>query len=74
MKITTKKALRPRGRSDEKRQSTKDAIREVYANGPQLEVQIIPQKGSRHKHGAASSPCLCLLPGKYQRACSGKLC
>ena len=44
MKITTKKPLRPRGRSDEKRQSTKDAIREVYANGPQLEVQIIPAK------------------------------
>jgi len=41
MKITTKKPLRPRGRSDEKRQSTKDAIREVYANGPQCEVQII---------------------------------
>jgi len=44
MKITTKKPLRPRGRSDEKRQSTKDAIREVYANGPQLEVQIISAK------------------------------
>ena len=44
MKITTKKPLRPRGRSDERRQSTKDAIREVYANGPQLEVQIIPKK------------------------------
>lgn len=44
MKITTKKPLRPRGRNDEKRQSTKDAIREVYANGPQLEVQIIPAK------------------------------
>lgn len=44
MKITTKKPLRPRGRSDEKRQATKDAIREVYANGPQLEAQIIPAK------------------------------
>lgn len=44
MKITTKKPLRPRSRSDEKRQSTKDAIREVYANGPQREVQIIPAK------------------------------
>lgn len=44
MKITKKKPLRPRGRSDEKRQSTKDAIREVYANGPQKEVQIIPAK------------------------------
>ena len=44
MKITTKKPLRPRRRSDEKRQSTKDAIREVYANGPQREVQIIPAK------------------------------
>ena len=44
MKITKKKPLRPRGRSDEKRQSTKDAIREAYANGPQKEVQIIPAK------------------------------
>lgn len=44
MKITKKQPLRPRGRSDEKRQSTKDAIREVYANGPQKEVQIIPAK------------------------------
>lgn len=44
MKITTKKPLRPRGRSDEKRQSTKDVIREVYANGPQREVKIIPAK------------------------------
>ena len=44
MKITKKQPLRQRGRSDEKRQSTKDAIREVYANGPQNEVQIIPAK------------------------------
>ena len=44
MKITKKKPLRPRGRSDEKRRSTKEAIREVYANGPQKEVQIIPAK------------------------------
>lgn len=44
MKITKKKPLRPRGRSDEKRQSTKDAIRDVYANGPMHEVQIIPAK------------------------------
>ena len=44
MKITKKQPLRPRGRSDEKRQSTTDAIREAYANGPQKEVQIIPAK------------------------------
>ena len=44
MKITKKKPHRPRGRSDEKRQSTKDAIRDAYANGPQREVQIIPAK------------------------------
>lgn len=44
MKITKKQPLRPRGRSDEKRQSTKDAIREAYAYGPQKEVQIIPAK------------------------------
>ena len=51
MKITKKQPLRPRGRSDEKRQSTKDAIREAYANGPQKEVQIIPAKGSGHRCG-----------------------
>ncbi len=44
MKITMKKPLRPRGRSDEKRQSTKDEIREVYERGPTKEVQIIPAK------------------------------
>ena len=44
MKITKKTPLRQRGRSDEKRQSTKDAIRNVYANGPSVEVQIIPAK------------------------------
>lgn len=44
MKITKKKPLRPRGRSDEKRQSTKDAIRSAYADGPTREVQIIPAK------------------------------
>ena len=32
MKITKKKPLRPRGRTDEKRQSAKDAIRDAYAN------------------------------------------
>lgn len=44
MKITKKKPLRPRGRTDEKRQSAKDAIRDAYANGPQREVRIIPAK------------------------------
>lgn len=44
MKITKKTPLRPRGRSDERRQSTKDAIRDAYTNGPQKEVQIIPAK------------------------------
>lgn len=44
MKITKKKPLRPRGRSDEQRQSTKDAIREAYANGSSKEVQIIPAR------------------------------
>lgn len=42
MKITKKQPLRPRGRREEKRQSTKDAIRSAYTNGPQKEVQIIP--------------------------------
>lgn len=44
MKITKKQPLRPRGRSEEKRQSTKNVIRDAYANGPQKEVQIIPAK------------------------------
>ncbi len=44
MKITKKTPLRQRGRSDEKRQSTKDAIRDAYTKGPQREVQIIPAK------------------------------
>lgn len=44
MKITKKTPLRPRGRNDEQRQSTKDAIRNAYINGPQKEVQIIPAK------------------------------
>ncbi len=44
MKITKKTPLRPRGRSEEKRQSAKDAIRDAYTNGPQREVQIIPAK------------------------------
>ena len=44
MKITKKQPLRPRGRSEEKRQSTMNAIRDAYINGPQKEVQIIPAK------------------------------
>ena len=44
MKVIKKTPLRARGRSDEKRQSTKDAIRDAYTNGPQKEVQIIPAK------------------------------
>lgn len=44
MKITKKKPLRPRGRNEEKRQATKDSIREAYANGPDKPVTIIPAK------------------------------
>lgn len=44
MKITKKQPLRPRGRSEEKRPSTKNIIRDAYTNGPQKEVQIIPAK------------------------------
>ena len=44
MKITKKKPLRPRGRSVEQRQATKDSIRDAYANGPEKPVQIIPAK------------------------------
>nr|DAZ42324.1 MAG TPA: hypothetical protein [Caudoviricetes sp.] len=36
MKITKKKPLRPRGRSEEKRQSNQNAIREAFANGPSV--------------------------------------
>ena len=56
MKITTKKPLRPRGRNDEKRQSTKDAIREVY----QREVQIISAKKIWAQ--ARSSECSVFVP------------
>ena len=42
MKITERKPLRQRGRSDEKKKATKEAIRDVYANGPTKAVQIIP--------------------------------
>lgn len=44
MKITKKQPLRPRGRSEEKRLSTKNIIRDADTNGPQKEVQIIPAK------------------------------
>jgi len=44
MKITTKKPLQPRGRTDDKRQAVKDEIREAFLHGPKKEVQIIPAK------------------------------
>lgn len=44
MKITKRQPLRPRGRSEDKRQSIKNVIRDAYINGPQKEVQIIPAK------------------------------
>lgn len=44
LKVIERKSLRHRGRSEEKRQATKEAIRDVYANGPQKAVQIIPAK------------------------------
>lgn len=44
MKITKRTPLRPRGRNEERRQNTKDAIRDAYTNGPIKEVQIIPAK------------------------------
>ena len=44
MKIIKKTPLKPRGRNSEMRQTTKDTIRDAYANGPQHEVQIIPAK------------------------------
>lgn len=71
MKITKKQPLRPRGRSDEKRQSTKDAIREAYANGPQKEVQIIPAKKDlvtdAEKKNSASVPIAVLVPKRTTR-------
>lgn len=44
MKITKKTPLRPRGRSDAKRESEKSAIRDAFAKGPSREVHIIPAK------------------------------
>lgn len=44
MKITKNTPLRPRGRGTEKRQATKDSIRDAFANGPDKPVQIIPAK------------------------------
>ena len=44
LKITKKKPVRLRGRNAEKRQATKDSIRDAYANGPEKPVQIIPAK------------------------------
>lgn len=44
MKVTERKPLRQRGRNTDKQQSARKAIQEVYANGPQKAVQIIPAK------------------------------
>ena len=44
MKITKKTPLRPRGRSEVKKESTKSAIRDAFVNGPSREVHIIPAK------------------------------
>ncbi|MDO4564669.1 MAG: recombinase family protein [Clostridia bacterium] len=44
MKITKKLPLKPRGRTEDRKHTTRDAIREAYTNGPKLEVQIIPAK------------------------------
>lgn len=67
MKVIERKPRRPRGRSEEKRQSAKDAIRDVYANGPQKAVQIIPaKKGSDAGGGKKKAPGLRLLPGQYR--------
>ena len=59
MKITKKTPLRPRGRSDDKRQTTKDAIRDAYANGPQREVQIIPAKKDMVSEETHRKPRVC---------------
>ncbi len=71
MKITKKQPLRPRGRSDEKRKSTKDAIREAYANGPQKEVQIIPAKKDlitdTEKRNSVSVPIAVSAPRRITR-------
>ena len=44
MKIIKKLPLKPRGRIDDKKHTTREAIRDAYTNGPKLEVQIIPAK------------------------------
>ena len=57
MKITKKQPLRPRGRSEDKRQSTKNVIRDAYINGPQKEVQIIPAKRDMEAEGRCDRRC-----------------
>ena len=59
MKIIKKTPLKPRGRSDEKRLSTKEAIRDAYANGPQREVQIIPAKKDLTQETEKRKPRVC---------------
>lgn len=41
MKVIEKKPRRPRARGDEKRQATKEAIRDVYAD-PETGKEVLP--------------------------------
>lgn len=59
MKITKKTPLRQRGRNDGKRQSTKEAIRNAYLNGPQCDVQIIPAKKTSISETEKKKPRVC---------------
>ena len=51
MKIIKKLPLKPRGRVDDKKHTTREAIRDAYTNGPKLEVQIIPAKRDAAESG-----------------------
>ena len=59
MKITKKLPLKPRGRIEEKKHTTRDAIREAYTNGPKLEVQVIPAKRDVDGSGAPKRMRVC---------------
>jgi uncharacterized protein GlcG (DUF336 family) len=77
MKITKKHTTKPRGRAEEKKHSTRDAIREAYTNGPKLDVQIIPAKGmwtaAANPRDYGYAPTAASVPMKTRRAPAMKL-
>jgi site-specific DNA recombinase len=59
LKITKKLPLKPRGKMEDKKHSTRDAIREAYTNGPKLEVQVIPAKKDEADDGTPKKLRVC---------------